>query len=48
MLQSFFHGLSVCCPFFLSDALLTRALLEASHIKCLVPSYGIFLSRLPV
>ncbi len=25
MLQSFFHGLSVCCPFFLSDALLTGA-----------------------
>jgi hypothetical protein len=25
MLQSFFPGLSVCCPFFSSDALLTRA-----------------------
>ena len=44
MLQSlFFHGLSVCCPFF------SGLLLEASHVKRLVvPSYGIFSSRLSV
>jgi hypothetical protein len=46
--NQFFHRLSVCCPFFSSDALLTGLLLEATHDKRLVPSYGIFSFKLSV